>query len=460
MNPLPRFYRSAVRGRTPQRGSVLIIVLWVAFGLVSLTLYFANSMSFEMRAADNRVAALQAEQAIAGAARYLSALLTNGLETPGTFPDLYIYRFAELPVADATVWFIGRDTNNWSRATTEPVFGLVDEAAKLNLNTATREMLEALPRMTPELAAAILDWRDSDSEVTSGGAEDETYLRRNPAYRTKNARFESVEELRLVAGADLELLYGEDTNLNGVLDPNEDDGDLSPPADNRDGRLDPGLLEYLTVYTREPSTRSDGTPRLNVSTANPQELASLLQEKLGNERANQVQARLGGSLANLTSPLEFYLRSGMTAEEFARIAPEITAGQPPQLEGLVNVNTASEAVLACLPGIGPDHAASLVAYRRSNPGNLTSVAWVAEVLDQANAVQAGPYLTAQSYQFTADIAAVGRYGRGYRRVRYVFDTADGTARIAARQDLSSLGWALGRQARETVRLANDNRRWN
>jgi len=56
-----------------------------------------------------------------------------------------------------------------------------------------------------------------------------------------------------------EILYGEDTNLNGVLDPNENDGDVSLPTDNRDGRLDAGLLEYVTVYTRQPNTGSDGS---------------------------------------------------------------------------------------------------------------------------------------------------------------------------------------------------------
>ena len=40
-----------------QRGSVLVIVMWIAFGLVSLALYFANSMNFELRASDNRVSA-------------------------------------------------------------------------------------------------------------------------------------------------------------------------------------------------------------------------------------------------------------------------------------------------------------------------------------------------------------------------------------------------------------------
>jgi hypothetical protein len=46
------------------RGSVLIIVLWVSMGLVATALYFAHSMVLELRAADNNVASLEADQAI------------------------------------------------------------------------------------------------------------------------------------------------------------------------------------------------------------------------------------------------------------------------------------------------------------------------------------------------------------------------------------------------------------
>ena len=62
-----------------------------------------------------------------------------------------------------------------------------------------------------------LHWRDGDSEVTGGGAEDETYSRRTPSHRCKNAPFESVEELRWVSGMTTEILYGEDANRNGLL---------------------------------------------------------------------------------------------------------------------------------------------------------------------------------------------------------------------------------------------------
>ena len=60
-----------------EEGSLLIIVLWIAFGLVALTLYFAHSMNQELRASDNRVAAIESNQAIDGAARYLSNFLAT-----------------------------------------------------------------------------------------------------------------------------------------------------------------------------------------------------------------------------------------------------------------------------------------------------------------------------------------------------------------------------------------------
>jgi len=200
------------------RGSALIIVLWICLGLVSIALYFAQSMSFEIRAADNRVAAVQSEQAIAGALRYATNILIN-LQTPGLLPDETSYERERVMVDEASFWFIGR--SDQQTALDQPWFSFVDEGSKLDLNTATVEMLELLPRMTPQLAGAIVDWRDANSTVSDGGgAEDETYQRLSPPYRCKNAPFESIDELRLVDGMDLELLYGDDANLNGALDPN------------------------------------------------------------------------------------------------------------------------------------------------------------------------------------------------------------------------------------------------
>jgi len=171
--------RTAAAAVPERRGSVLIIVLWIAFGLVVLALYFAQSMLFELRAVDQRVAGAQAEQAIAGATYYVSNVLA-GVETPGTRPDVTLEAWEAVPIGEATVWFIGRGT---PIADDQPVFDLADEASKLDLNTATQDMLAQLPRMTEDLAAAIIDWRDTDDDVSTGGAETDTYqqLRPGPA---------------------------------------------------------------------------------------------------------------------------------------------------------------------------------------------------------------------------------------------------------------------------------------
>ena len=436
-----------------ERGSALIIVLWLCLGLVSIALYFAHSMSFEMRAADNRVSGMQAEQAIAGAARYATNILAN-LQTPGLIPDEKSYERERVSVGEASFWFIGR--SDQQTALDEPWFGFVDEASKLNLNTATLAMLEALPRMTPELAAAIIDWRDADSTVTDGGAEDETYQRLNPPYRCKNAPFESTDELRLVNGMDTEILYGEDANLNGALDPNENDGDNSSPNDDRNGILDSGILEYVTVWSRE-STGS----LTNVN--NRAGLGILLSDTFGTSRGNQILAQLsgggggggGGGQTQFTNMVDFYLASRMTRNELDQIADVIvaTTNTTGHVDGLVNVNTASEAVLQCIPGIGTQYSSSVVAYRLGNADSLKSIAWLVEVIGSDAAKLAGPFVTTHSYQFTADIAATGRYGRGYQRVKFVFDTSEGSPRIAYRQDLTQLGWALGKTARQDLQVA-------
>jgi len=431
-------------------GSILIIVLWVAFGLVALALYFAHSMSMELRAADNRNADLEAEQAIAGAARYVSNVLATVKEL-GVLPDLMNYKSEAVPVGEATFWIIGRSDKQTS--VDQPSFGLVDEGGKLNLNAGwlTTDQMLYLPRITAELAAAIIDWRDTDEDISQSGAENETYQRLTPPYRCKNGPFETTEELRLVHGADLDLLYGDDANLNGALDMNENDGDTAPPSDNRDGRVDSGLLEHFTAFSL---ISTNGT---NVN--NEQQLSGLLQTAFGADRANQIlgplRARLNAQPPQLfRSLLEFYIASRMTATEFSQIESNIVTITTQTNWFNVNVNTASEAVLACVPGIGTDNAPSLVSYRRSNPSQINAVSWVKDVLQGDSLTQAAPYLTGRSYQFTADIAAVGHHGRGYKRVKFVFDTSAGAPRIIYRQDLTHLGWALGKRGREQLLTAN------
>ena len=442
---------SACRHRS-RRGSVLIIVLWICLGLIALTLYFANGMSSELRAADNRVAEASAREAVLAGSRYAAYVLTN-FGTGGVVPNIQDYHAEALPVGDASFWLIGRDNDD--PPTPTPYFALVDESSKLNLNTATVEMLEGLPNMTPDVAQAIYDWAHSGT-ASSSGAADNTYSQLDPPRTNKGAPFETIDELRLVYGMTLDLFLGEDTNRNGVLDPNEDDGDQSAPHDNQDGQLLAGISEYVTVYSVLPATSASGQRRINIRGPFTQQTLQALGRQLSTRgivqpRLNQILARVGGN--TFRSVMDFLVTTQMTPEEFALVHTDLTATASTNgtQQGLVNVNTASQTVLACIPGIGPDNAATISAYRLAHPDELTSFAWLTQILPAASLRAAGPYITDQSYQFTADVAAVGNNGRGYCRERFVFDTRSGTPRMIYRQDLTSFGWALGTDARQSLR---------
>jgi type II secretory pathway component PulK len=461
-------------GRRRENGSVLIIVLWVAIGLVSIALYFANSMNYELRASDNRVNGLAAEQAIEGAARYMAYTLQT-FATNGAVPDNTQFRCEAVPVGDAKFWLIGRDLSAVNP--TEPVFGLVDEGSKLNLNTVNTNVLSYLPNMTIDFANAIEDWRGSNGIVSLNYAAF--------GYVPKNAPFETVDELRLVYGATSDLLVGEDLNRNGVLDKSEKDL-------NGNGQLDPGLLEYTTIYTREPNFHADGSSLTNVNTffTSAAQFRTFLQNAgvSGNVASYLYNDIKGGP--NGTPPanpckgiLDFALRcrnAGMSSDDFSKIANNITTADSPStasssssgtadstgvtyFTNRLNINTASLDVLtAMFVGLtntmdeqtAEGAAQTVVTYRQQNPNNLSSVAWLYDALGSTSPILTelarGDYITTKSYQFTADIAAVGAFGRGYRRVKFIFDISEGAPKILYRQDLSRLGWALGEKARQNL----------
>ncbi|MHC4890374.1 MAG: type II secretion system minor pseudopilin, partial [Planctomycetota bacterium] len=126
---------------------------------------------------------------------------------------------------------------------------VVDEASKLNVNTATKEQLLGLWYMTEEIADAIIDWRDQNVNQEATGVEGGYYENLPFGYMIRNGPFRTIRELLLVKDVTPELFYGEDTNFNGQLDYNERDGDKSPPADDKDDELDEGWIAHLTCYS-------------------------------------------------------------------------------------------------------------------------------------------------------------------------------------------------------------------
>ena len=428
-------------------GTILIVTLWVILVLAALTLVLARSMRVEATCSANELSGAQAQAVEQAAEQYVLAHVA-GLK--GAMPSATDMACEQIIVGPGAFWIVQPLTDDDRTY----AFGLTDESSKLNLNVAPSPALLKLPAMTEELAACIVDWRDADSTVTAGGAESEYYLLLADPYQCKNADLETVDELFLVKGATRQVVYGEDLNRNGVLDANENDGDASDPPDNRDGKLDRGIAPYVTVYSVEPNTSSDGQPRININDpAQRPQFTDLLRKNLPASKADPLIASLRRSQPPFMSTLDFHVRAKLTQAEFAKLADRLTTSPAPTLRGLINVNTAPKEVLLTLPGLEESDAATLISKRADSSADLTNLAWVAGALTPQKAAPIGSLITTRASRYSADIVAVSADGRAFKRCRIVVDagSSQGSPKVIYRQDLTHLGWPLAAETLAQLR---------
>ncbi|MBN1436871.1 MAG: helix-hairpin-helix domain-containing protein [Sedimentisphaerales bacterium] len=312
----------------------------------------------------------------------------------------------------------------------EPVlYGAVDESSKLNINTATREAILALPNMTEFLVDQIIAARDNRNinfdELGDGTSSGDSQRR----------GFTTIRSLGQVPGVSESLLYGEDRNLNGILENNENDGDTMMPADNEDDMLDRGWLAYITVYSYEHNVDGEGAARVNINTANLAQLedeldltvnhAAWIVENRGNGFANiaeilDIEAEIDlRSVAEAGPEPQAQSEAGTEAESedsseaeieampldfvtFRRIADHITVDESETIAGRININTASLVVLQTLPQITLDLAENIIQRRQELSQGFTSIAELLTVPDMTIGIfrEIAGLITVRSNVFT------------------------------------------------------------
>lgn len=372
-----------MRATFQRRAATLLLVLWA---IVVLSL-LAGGLSFVVRQ-DLAIANIERDRLIAhclaraGVERAVAEIM-NDTGPSDTLGDSWCDNtpdFGDVGLTGGTFSVI----RDGYEAIPTPWYGAGDESTKLNVNVATREQLLRLPNMTGPIAGAIIDWRDQNEEAEPDGIERGYYASRAHPYEIRNGPFRTVRELLLVRGVTPELLYGEDRNVNGLLDPEENDGDASEPHDNADGRLDRGWFAYLTVYSYELNVSGTGQKRLNLNDAGAQELST----RLGLETwaaESIVKARQQKKFEHLADLLDVqrdpdqerelgrggdvYVRSEeekdrpVTQAIFEQIVDELTLKDEELLPGRININTTPPEVLATLPGVNAELAEAVVRQR-------------------------------------------------------------------------------------------------
>jgi general secretion pathway protein K len=172
------------------RGSLFIVALWSLCFLGALAVVVAGVVRQKMTLSSRLDARAQLRQTARAAV------------------ELGLFRIAER--AGGTGYFSGRDPLLQAHPEVPCRWSISDEESRVNLNTADmfvlrrlmQEVLRVDEMQAQELAAAVVDWRDADSElsVPIGSAEEAQYLSQQYPYKPKNAPFESWVELGLVKG--------------------------------------------------------------------------------------------------------------------------------------------------------------------------------------------------------------------------------------------------------------------
>ena len=162
-----------------RRGAILLIALVVTFALAGMVLVLCQEMRIETVTAGNRAATAQAESIERGAEQYVLGVLATEGESVA---DLSDDQFSAIQVGDGYFWVLRPQYDDPQM----PLFGLMPESGKLNINSASYNQLLLLPNMTEDVADAIIDWRDSDDTPRANGAENDYYPFLPQPYSTKN----------------------------------------------------------------------------------------------------------------------------------------------------------------------------------------------------------------------------------------------------------------------------------
>lgn len=181
--------------RTPEkeRGAILLTTLMVMSIMAALAVAMIDDVRFAVKRAVNVQSYAQADWYALAGEDFAKSYLTTAI---ASVPDAELNTVLQsgqpilFPIEGGVISMTVRDGSQClsiNDASTRKEFRQLLEVLGWDTLTAAR------------LTSIATDWSDADSNQLPDGAEDYTYLGRTPAYRTANAPFASVMEIRALA---------------------------------------------------------------------------------------------------------------------------------------------------------------------------------------------------------------------------------------------------------------------
>ena len=493
---------------TRRRGIVLIIVLIVVV-LLSLGAYsFSDLMLTHQESAQLCGSQLQTRLLVDSGVDFAKAFFAQDQATRtdagGIFENPDVFR-ARTVIEDENPELRGSFTILSPNLDDEGNlggirYGFEDESTRLNLSTLMtlenalpgtgKTLLMALPEMTEEIADAILDWLDPDDDARELGAEAAYYSGMTPPYAPKNGPLETVEELLLVRGVTPQLLFGMDTNRNGMIDPHEQSGDGSAGQSTSAGVSERGWSSYLTLFSLEANVNAMGEKRIFLNQEDMTQLSTELSDaglneewvtfivgyrqngpftgtttaqtgvtgeldltKKGNTKINQlldligakIQVTFKGNSSPTVIASPFSQEIGVMGLYLPVLMDKVTINEAVTIPGRININQASATILKGIPGMTPDIVTEILSRRDYEPSdeklNHRHETWImAEAivtLDEMRALM--PYICGGGDVYRGQVVGYFQGGQAASRAEVIFDASTTTPRVLFWRDTSHLG---------------------
>lgn len=185
------------RGRKGERGVVLLTTLLIMTVMATLTVAIMDDMRYALRRTINIHTHAQTQWYVRAAEDFAQSYLSTRLgEMDDDALNAMLRNSAPqvLPLEGGSLTLRVYDGSQCMS-----LGSLSDTPGR----TQFRRLLVLLgidARIAANLSSAMTDWLDKDSQISSGGAEDFTYLGFLPNYRAANTHFSSVMEMRAVQG--------------------------------------------------------------------------------------------------------------------------------------------------------------------------------------------------------------------------------------------------------------------
>ncbi|MEW4455856.1 hypothetical protein AB1L30_24520 [Bremerella sp. JC817] len=503
---------SSLPARSRRQGAILFVVL-VVIMMITLSAYaYSELMFIENKAAHLSGRQIQARNVAESGIAMLSVFLEQEQELideqGGIYDNSEIMRGILVFPGDTSEsrgrFSVLAPALNTDGSIEGIRFGLEDESSRVNLNAllmleaqaegSGRTLLMALPGMTEDVADCILDYLDEDDEPRELGAEFDYYNTLDPPYNPKNGPLETVEELLLVQGVTPELLFGRDSNRNGMVD----DHEWAPPADGDQAAMEMldsvpelGWSSYLTLYSMEKNYSDTGQAKVylneedlqtlhdNITATFPTEYADFIcayriyggstsnsgtnsggqsatsvSLDLTQEGSNQitnvlsligtsVQVQQGNSTVTLDSPFQDDLVA--MNSYLPAILDGMTVNPSPVIPGRININQAPYEILMGIPGMDEEIAGQILEQRLPVPDPEDPATryetWILlrGIVTTEQMVALSPFICGGGDVYRAQVVGYFEDGSAFSRQEVVIDATQPQPSVMLLRDISDLG---------------------